>query len=141
MKALLFAAILAVPVPAVEWDFDDAVNELESRLQTRRSHVPFLGAALSIGGAAAGPLGAKDFRLAIFQDIRAGSGQIDLGRLASSWRPILRVAKRNGEQVVIYARDEGSWSHLFMLTLNRNEAVLMQFKLRPNALFKMIADK
>ena len=51
------------------------------------------------------------------------------------------VTTRRAEQVVIYARDEESWSHLLLLTMDREQAVLMRFKLRPSALVNLIATR
>ncbi len=140
---LLVAALLIIPAHARDWDFDDAVEELESRLHTRRLQVPFFGAAMWFSGAVARPLGAKDFRMAIFEDVRQHPTRefTDLKRLGPSWRPMLRVSKRGSEYVTIYARDDGDWSHLILLTIDHKDAVLMQFKLRPSALLRLIAEK
>jgi hypothetical protein len=44
------------------------------------------------------------------------------------------------EQTVIYAQDEGNWVKLFLVTLNSADAVAMQFRLKPTALLRFVAQ-
>ncbi|MDX1983212.1 MAG: hypothetical protein SFV51_23275 [Bryobacteraceae bacterium] len=129
-------------LPARDVDFDDAVEEMESRLGKSRLRIPLLGLAAGIAGFAGRPLGAKDFKMAIFEDVRPGE-QVMLSpfdALPPVWRPIVRVRERH-ETVHIYGKDEGDWVRLWMAVVERHEVVMMQFKLRPTRLMGFIASR
>jgi hypothetical protein len=123
-----------------DFTFDDAVRELEGRLQTRRLRIPFLGFATGVAGVVGRPFGATSFRLAIFDDAYVPDAMRDslLGDLPPEWRPVLRARRR--DQVPIYGREEGSWVRLLMVAVDHNDVVLTQFRLRPTRLMTFQAD-
>lgn len=140
--------LLALLVPAAlmagdRFEFDDAVRHIEARLDTERTRIPFLGFASGLAGFFAAPFGAQSFKIAIFDRVdappSARRGLFD--RAPEGWRTVLRVRQRNGEDVTMICRDEGSWARLMMAVVNRNDAVLMQFKVRPTRLLTLIAEK
>ncbi len=140
----LLALALALPggLAARDFDFDNAVEDMENRLGKRRLRIPFLGLAVGAAGLVGRPLGATGFRMAIFEDVRTPESVIrePFGEMPSTWRPLLRVREAR-ETVSVYARDEGDWAHLLMAVVERNEVVLMRFKLRPSRLMAFLAER
>jgi hypothetical protein len=138
MRLVAFAGLLLTPalVTGADLEFKEAVEELERRLDTPRVRIPLFGLVKVVAYPAYRPLGAKNFDMAIFDGVRRPL-PLDadpLGTLGAGWRPILRVRQRHGESVAIYGRDESDWVRMMMLVLDRNDAVMMHFKMRPSAL-------
>jgi hypothetical protein len=143
MRALALGCLLLTPLAASakDWDFRDAVEDLERHLGARRLRIPLWGVMKFIGYPVYRPLGVKDFDMAIFEDVpeRLEEEPSLLRRLGPGWRPVLRVRERHGDHVYLYARDEGSWIRMVMLTVDRNDAVLMHFKMRPSGFLVYVA--
>jgi hypothetical protein len=141
-----FQILLLLPfaptLPARDIGFDDAVEEMEDRLGKHRLRIPLMGFAMGAAGLVGRPFGAKDLKLAIFENVRPGDAvmRAPFDTLPAAWRPILRVRERH-ETVHLYGRDEGDWVRLWMAVVERNEVVMMQFKLRPTRLMAFLADR
>lgn len=143
MLALTLLLLTApATLPARDFDFDDAVEEMESQLGKRRLRIPFLGLATGAAGLAGLPFGATGFRMAIFENVSPPASLLrePLPGMPSAWRPLLRVRERQ-ETVCIYVRDEGAWARLVMAVVERNEVVMMHFKLRPSRLMAFVAER
>jgi hypothetical protein len=143
MRALALSCLLLAPLPAVasDFDFDDAVRDLERHLNTPRLRIPLFGLVTAVAWPVYRPMGVKDFKLAIFEDVRERVSEEPplLKRLGPGWRAVVRVKERHGDVTCIYARDEGNWVRMLLLTLDGSDAVLMQFKLRPSGLLTYVA--
>jgi len=142
MKTLL-ATMLLVPAALAGdsgRDFDALVGRLESTLQVRRIKVPLMG-LVGFAAGIARPAGVKGFKFAVFE-------RVDLERippllaldLGAGWRPVVRVRNRH-THTAIYARDEGSWTRLSVLTLDGGDAALVQFELRPTRLLTYVTER
>jgi hypothetical protein len=143
MRSLVLGCLLLTPiaVSAADWDFRDAIDGLERDLGTHRLRIPLWGLVKAAAWPVYRPMGVKNFDMAIFEDVSRPMDEEPrvFRRLGPGWRPVLRVRERRGDQVYLYARDEGSWIRMMMLTLDSNDAVLMQFKMRPSGLLTFIA--
>ena len=139
------ALMLLVAIPALAADgrhddrpFDKVVRRVENHFAARRTEIPFLGLATFFSHAAR-PVGAKGLKLAIFENVvTEGRGEFSPG-IDSSWRPLVRVHSRGRDDVYVYARPEGSWTRLLMLTVDRREAVLVEMSLKPDRLGEFIS--
>lgn len=143
MRALALGCLLLAPlaVSAGDREFRDAIDDLERDLGTQRLRIPLWGLMKAVAWPVYRPLGVKNFDMAIFEDISARTDEEPrmFRRLGPGWRPVLRVRERGGDRVYLYARDEGSWVRMVMLTLDNSDAVLMQFRMRPSGLLTFIA--
>jgi hypothetical protein len=143
MRALALSCLLLAPLgaPAADWSFRRAVADIEEEAGTRRVRIPMWGVMKFVAYPAYRPMGVKDFDMVIFEDAHRlrRVQQRFFSRLGSDWRPMLRVHKRGGDSVTIYARDEGSWVRMLMLTAGDSDAVLMQFKIRPSRLMVFLS--
>ena len=143
MRTLALSLLLLAPLPAAaaEFDFDDLVEDVERHLDAHRVKIPLWGLIRVATWPAYRPFGVSSFNLAVFEDVRRSRGgePESLRRLGPSWRPVLRIRERHGDQVYMYARDEGSWVRMIVLTVDHDDAVLVQFKLRPSALLLYVS--
>lgn len=121
-----------------DFDFDRLVASVERHYGKRRLHIPFMGVASFLSGAAR-PLGASGMKLAVIQDIEPAG--VITPRLPHGWRPLVRVSRDGHEETAIYGRDEGKAVKMLMLTQEGGDAVVMQFKLHPSKLLEFIAHK
>ena len=144
--AALALAIMAAPLGARDREFDRVVRAFEDQYGKRKLSIPLLGFA-NLFVKVARPAGARDFKLAIFEDIdsRRHPAPDDLDAIvrpaaAGGWAPFVRVnSRRNGERVQIYSRRKGTsdWE-LLIATLERKEAVVVRVELNPESLSRWV---
>jgi len=142
MKPVLLAVVLfAGTLSAGDSDFDRTVADLEDHLGKRRLRIPFLGVATFLAGAAR-PVGVHAFKLAVIEDVDGRDARGFEPRLRDGWRPVIRVKENRGRSMTtIYGRDEGNWVRMLMMTVNHDDAVVMQFRVRYSRFLQLIADK
>ena len=136
LSALLLAPALTAPAWAGDRWFNDAVDELESTMGGERVKIPMWGLLRFVGGIATRPVGAKDWDLAIFERIHHSRLDRPFAwhGLGPSWKPMVRVHSPGKESVAIYVKEEGSWYRVLMATIDRNDAVVMKFTMKPDRL-------
>jgi hypothetical protein len=60
---------------------------------------------------------------------------------AQGWSRFVRVqSRRNGERVNIYSRRVNKDWELFVITLERNQAVVLRLRVNPDGLAKWVSD-
>lgn len=143
LRGIALGCLLLAPLPALaeDWDFDRAVRGVERDLGGRRLKIPLFGLISAIAYPVYRPMGVKNFKMVIFEDLErrreaAPAPRLELG---PGWRPVVRVVERHGDTVNIYARDEGTWVRMILLTVDHDDAVLMQFKIRPSGLLTFVS--
>lgn len=142
LRTVGLALLVLAPAAPAASEFDHAVHWVESQYGVSRVHVPMLGFASFMVRVAGGPIGARDFRMAIFEgDSRPSHRATALGDLGFGWRTVLRVTHKNGDDVEVYGRDESGWEQLLMVTRSGRDAVVMQFRLRPSKLMEFVANQ
>ncbi len=149
MRTLLAAVLLIVvagPAPASgDRDFDAVVRSVESNFQTRRMRIPLFGVAKFFVKIAR-PSGVRQLDMAIFEDLQISPSRLqdfdDTVRAAAGerWTPMIRIRERH-EWVCIYARPEGKKDmRLLIATIEPDETVLVQVKVRPDVLAQMLDE-
>jgi hypothetical protein len=138
LTALLF--VLPLTLPASEFDW--MTREFARQSGTQPVHIPFFGLARFVVGVTH-PAGARDVRLAVFEQANVGSEQFS--RMADStvgrdWKPIVRVREKSGEVSNIYVQPEGKHLLVLIATYNNNEAVFVQVSIRPSELMKFVDE-
>ena len=149
MRVILLAALatnLALPARAGDRDFDHLVHQLEGQYGKRKLSIPFFGFANFVVRVAR-PAGARDLKVAIFEDIDGRRhprvDELDAWTrtlAAGSWKPFVRVnERRSGERVQVYSRRRGTndWE-LLVATLERSEAVLARVRVNPEELARWV---
>ncbi|MBN8730265.1 MAG: hypothetical protein J0L64_06985 [Acidobacteria bacterium] len=136
LAALLASTLLASPARAAERWFADAVHELETTMGAERLRIPLWGLIRFVGGIATRPVGAADWDVAIFERVR--NPKLDRPfawqGLGPEWKPMVRVHAPGRESVAIYVKQEGSWYRVLVATVERHEAVVVKFSMKPDRL-------
>lgn len=126
--------------------FDAITRHLKARYQAKKKSIPFFGLA-KFGIRIIKPAGVKSINVSLFEGLR-NTGQLSDDELSSmmreslseEWQPLLSVRHRNGNQIYIYAAEEGKDVKLAVLSINQTDAVLARVKLNPDALRKFLED-
>lgn len=142
---LLFSG--AAPSASARDDFDAVVRAIESRYHAKRIS-PFLMRVAGLAIKVARPEGVKDLRVAVFEDQdfspRAGDAEFDKAVrsiLERSWSPLVRVwSRRDGERTQIYSRPSGEDVELFIVTIEPDEAVVMEVRISPRVFSEWMND-
>jgi hypothetical protein len=139
LTALLLAISAALPASEFDW----MVREFSRQSGAHQLHIPFFGLARFVV-AVGHPAGASELNLAVFEHPNMLSD--DFSHLADStvgtaWKPIVRVRSKSGEATNIYAQQDGKHLKLLIATLEKEEAVFVQVRIRPEALIKFVDDQ
>jgi hypothetical protein len=147
VASVLCFLMISAPQPAGARDkeFGLLVHYVESHYHAHRQFRFLLGFA-SFAVNVVRPYGAKGIRLAMWQNrgFSADENGLDFpavvkAGLAQGWQPMVRVwSRRNGENVVVFARPDGKDMKLLVATVDENEAIVVQVKINPDELSKCI---
>jgi len=141
---LLLATFLSFSVADVRADdraFKAISTHLKTRYKAKRKGIPFLGLA-NFAVKLIRPAGVKSIKVAIFEDIDqpgntnyAELNAVIRQALDNEWQPLVRVSSRKrGEQVFVYARNEGDDIKLMVVSLQQTEAFIARVKVNPATL-------
>ncbi len=128
-------------------DFSDIVRHIEKTYHVHRSYgflMGFAGFVTKIGH----PAGVKSMKCAIFEDqeLENTAGDYRLDEILNDaarrgWSPMVRsYSHRTGEHAFIYSKVDGKDLKLLLVTVEPNEAVVMQMQLNPDRLAQFIND-
>lgn len=135
-----FVAICSLLLPASEFDW--MVRQVSRESGVEPLHIPFFGLARFVV-AVGHPAGATDLHLAVFEKTEIPPERfatiID-SATGSSWKPMIRVRSRNGESTNIYFRQAGKQVRLLIGTLERNEATLVEVRVKPEELMRFVDE-
>jgi hypothetical protein len=140
----IISSICSIRLWAKDPEFNLLVNHIESSYQVKRTHIPFLWLAKPfIRGS-----GIKGLQLAIFENhnfYRPEGGQefekFVQRTIRPEWQPMVRVhSRRSGELTCIYVREEDNNFKMLIVTLERDEAVVMQMKLHSKDMRKWLEE-
>lgn len=147
MTALfLIAASVAGPAAAKDNDFSRVVRQVESTYHAHRSLRFILGLGMFVVNVAR-PEGMSHIKLALFenQKLMARPDAPDFletvrAALGPDWQPFVRVRERDGGRTIIYARSAGKNAELLVATLDHEDAVLVQARVRPDKMAKLVDE-
>jgi hypothetical protein len=143
---LLLATLLSFSIANVHAEdraFKAISTHLKTRYKAKRKGIPFLGLA-NFAVKIAHPAGVKSIKIAIFEDLDS-SGNINHAELNTvirqaldeEWQPLVRVySRKEGEQVFVYARNEGDDIKLMVVSLQQTDAFIARVKINPATLAK-----
>jgi hypothetical protein len=145
---LILAALLA-PAPSAfaRDDFGKIVHHIESNYHVHRQHRFVMGLAgftvrfWHIGGV-------KSLKGAIFENQRFTNAASDTrfdeivrAAMDSGWQSLVQSwDRRTGERTYIYAQDLGKDMKVLVVTLESNEAIVLQVKVDPRKLDEFIEE-
>ena len=152
-KTLTFACLiltaLLAPAPSAfaRDDFGKIVHHIEANYHVHRQHRFVMGLAgftvrfWHIGGV-------KSLKGAIFENQRFTNAASDTrfdeivrAAMDSGWQPLVQSwDRRTGERTYIYAQDLGKDMKVLVVTLESNEAIVLQVKVDPRKLDEFIEE-
>ena len=145
LAALALALLFCAPASAKGDDFKSVVRNVRAACGGKKVRVPFLGLA-NFAAKLVRPAGVKSFKLAVFEDLTM-SGDLEglgaaVGRsLGPEWRALVRVrADRGATQTYVYVREAGDDLKLMVVTLDGDQATVVQAKVSPEALARFARD-
>ncbi len=141
-RALLSLFLLAAPAVLQAGEFDWIARHFERDSGCERLRIPFFGLARFVV-AVAHPAGTSELNLAIFE--KPGLSVDRFNRIVDDavgnhWKPMVRVRSRNGESTNIYAQEIGRDLRLMIGTLDRDDATLVEVRVRPDKLIKFVDE-
>ena len=135
-----FVAIFASLLPAGEFDW--MVRQVSRESGVQPLHIPFFGLARFVV-AVGHPAGATDLHLAVFENTEIAPehfAKIIDSAAGASWKPMIRVHSRNRESTNIYLQQAGKQVRLLIGTLERNEATLVEVRVKPEELIRFVDE-
>ena len=128
-------------------DFGRIVHHIEASYHVHRNHrfaMGFAGLVVKFWHVA----GVKSFKGAIFEDQHLDGTDTDakLDEIVShashsGWRPMVRsFSRRTGEHTYVYAQDAGNDLKLLVVSVEQNEAAVIQVKIDPERLERFIDE-
>jgi hypothetical protein len=135
--------VVAVPAPGEDKDFRFFRQRIESEYDAKRLYVPLFGIARFV----ARPFGVRGLELAVWDDLtyrRTNGGDL-IGRFAGEfesrgWKPMIRVhAPAKGELVQIYAKPDGKYMRLMLVTVE-DDTVMIHLKVDPARVSRMLGE-
>lgn len=119
--------------------FDRVVSSVEQRYHQRATRIPFLSlASFAAGRATHGGVGR--IHVAEFESFTQPADGDELNRmvqenLGQEWSRLIRSTSRHGkEQTLLFARDEGSRTGLFVVDLDGSEMDVVEISVAPDRL-------
>ena len=154
---LMIALLLALPFSArADRDgFNDAVKAIEQFYHVKHQNIPLLARASMKAVKTAAKIKGGDYkklaeagsvRVAFFEDQTFNShGQIASFKdavqtaLAAEWSALVQtLAPKNEEQTYVYVRDAGKNFHVLVITIEKNEATVVQATVAPEILAALL---
>ncbi|MEP6920474.1 MAG: hypothetical protein ABI967_05055 [bacterium] len=163
-SALLLLVLLSGLIPASHAvraatadDFGDVVKVIEDFYHVKHKGIPFLGrAGLKAATVAARVAGGNKKRLAEAgsvkvayfedQDFSSLEGLVNFrralkGTLVPAWLPFIQVLSPNTEeQTYVFLRDAGPKFHVLVVTIEKNDASVVQVSLAPQTLAMLMQN-
>lgn len=152
MRSLRAAALPAVflvlssPLPAADPDFNAIVEGIESHYGVKRLHIPLLG-VVNFFVKVTRPQGVKQLNLAVFEDLNyppADGSQFDAlvrNAVGGRWEPLVVArSRRDNEWTYIYSSATKHDWKLLVATFEPSEATVVQLKVNPAKLARMLAE-
>lgn len=138
---LILFSSFALPENLGADDFGRIVRHIEAEYQVHRNYrflMSFAGIVVKCTHVA----GVKVLKMALFEDQHLSDTDLDnrLDELveragSSGWQPLVRsFSRRSGEHTYIYAQADGHDMKLLLVSVEPDEAVVMQVKINPQKL-------
>ena len=125
-------------------EFNAVCNHLKKNYQAKKVKIPFMWLARFAVGIVK-PAGVKSFRVTIFKDLQFSPETLNeemkfvmQDAFSEDWTPLLRVRSAKGEQVFMNMREVGKNIKILLVTINKNEAVVVRAKFNPDKLVQFM---
>jgi hypothetical protein len=148
--ALVVCAVLVLAIPSFggsDQEFNALVKTIEVQYGVRHMHIPLLGLATFCLRVAGTP-GTAGLKIAVF-DGTLGTNRVSAdsfeqsvnAAVGSEWHAIVRARSReDGSVTMIYARPTAKEMALLVVTLDRNDATIVQTKLKTSQIWNWMRE-
>lgn len=143
LTALLFT-FAAPKTVAKDKEYEAIVKHLQTTYQAKKVRIPFMWLA-RFAVRIVKPAGVKSFNFTVFENLKFSPESLDdqmksvvQNSLNPEWLPILRVRSRNGEQMYAYMRENGKDVKMMLVTIEKDQAVLIRATFNPDKLAEFI---
>ena len=145
--ALLAVALLALPALVLAGSSDDGfdrvISAVEQRYQAHATRVPFMGLVGALSKAATGN-GVGNMHVAEIAEMKGEVDGEELDRLVAAslgddWTRMIRETHRGGDQTLIFVRDEGDKTGMFIVDVDGHELDVVELSVNPDRLSREIA--
>lgn len=148
LVAVLLAVVSAVPTAAAKPvrgnEYDAVCDFLEDKFEAKKVKVPFMWLARAAIGIVR-PAGVKAFKVTIYRNLKFSEEGPDGGMRSvmreafdQEWTPVLRVIKKDGEQIYMNMREYKDNVKVLLVSINRDEAVVVRARFNPDKLAEFI---
>lgn len=144
---LILAFAIAAPDTLAKGNEYDAVcDHLESKYKAEKINIPFMWAARAFVGIVR-PAGVKSFKVTIFKKLQFSPESLNdemklvmRDAFSEEWTPILRVRSAKGNQVYMNIRETGKNLKVLVVSIQKDEAVVVRAKFNPDKFAKFIEN-
>jgi hypothetical protein len=127
-------------------EFDAVCNHLKSKYQAKKVKIPFMWLARFTVGVVR-PAGVKSFKVTVFRGLQFSPETLNeemklvmRDAFSEDWTPILRIRSHTGEQVYMNMREAGESVKVLLVTINKDEAVVVRAKFNPEKLAEFVEN-
>jgi hypothetical protein len=143
----LFASANAFPLAAKDhkrMEYDAIVYHLKTHYQAKKVNLMVMWLARAVVSVAK-PAGVKSFSLTVFQNLKFSQDTVDTEMqdvmrrsYGPEWSPIVHVRSHEGQQAYIYMREDGSDVRLVVVTIDKENAVVIRATFSPDKLVEFL---
>lgn len=127
-------------------EFDAIAKHLKTQYRAKRRKIPFMGLA-KFAVQIIRPAGVKSIKVAIFEELShapaAGNNELNAlmrSALSPEWLPLVRFRSRDGEQMYVYAREDGESVKLMVVQIDGEDAFVARVKINPEKLKEFLEN-
>lgn len=127
-------------------EYDAVCKHLKTKYQAKKVKIPFMWAARAFVGVFR-PAGVKSFKVTIFKNLQFAPETLNnemklvmRDAFSADWSPILRVRNAEGNQVYMNMRESGKNVKILLVTIDKDEAIVVRAKFNPDKLAKFIEN-
>lgn len=121
-------------------------KHLKTKYKAKKVKIPFMWLA-RFAVRVVRPAGVKSFSVTLYEDLQFSKETLDMemqkamrNALSEEWIPIFRIRSREGQQAYMYMRESGQNVRLMLVTIENDQAALIQAKINPEKLAEFIND-
>ena len=144
---LTLAFTIAVPNAMAKGnEFNAVCKHIKTKYKAKRVKIPFMWLARFAVGIVK-PAGVKSFRVTIFKNLQFSPETLNeemkfvmQDAFSDEWIPLLRIRSDKGNQVYMNMREVGKNLKVLVVTIDKDQAVVVRAKFNPNKLAKFIEN-
>ncbi len=143
---ILILSFATAIVPAKPNEFKAVVNHFKNKYHAKQMRIPFVFGLVGLGARFYTKGAIKGLKIAIFPDQDLSHAILDRSfdtTLANSfdtnWTPMVRTySKKDPQRTILYAKEDGKDMQVILASIEKDNGVVVSFKINPGALARFI---